>query len=56
MVSVAEGVQTEEDWQLVREVGCEQAQGWFIGPPMPADQLFVWQAHWQSRLRERKAS
>jgi EAL domain-containing protein (putative c-di-GMP-specific phosphodiesterase class I) len=56
MVSVAEGVQTEEDWQLVREVGCEQAQGWFIGPPMPGDQLFVWQAHWQSRLRERKAS
>jgi EAL domain-containing protein (putative c-di-GMP-specific phosphodiesterase class I)/FixJ family two-component response regulator len=56
MVSVAEGVQTEEDWQLVREVGCEQAQGWFIGPPMPGEQLVVWQAHWQSRLRVRKAS
>jgi EAL domain-containing protein (putative c-di-GMP-specific phosphodiesterase class I) len=56
MVSVAEGVQTEEDWQLVREVGCEQAQGWFIGPPMPGDQLVAWEAHWQSRLRVRKAS
>jgi EAL domain-containing protein (putative c-di-GMP-specific phosphodiesterase class I)/ActR/RegA family two-component response regulator len=56
MVSVAEGVQTEEDWQLVREVGCEQAQGWFIGSPMPGEQLVAWQAHWQSRLRVRKAS
>jgi EAL domain-containing protein (putative c-di-GMP-specific phosphodiesterase class I) len=56
MVSVAEGVQTEEDWQLVREVGCEQAQGWFIGAPMPGEQLVAWQANWQSRLRVRKAS
>jgi len=37
IVAVAEGVETEEVWDLLGELGCDQAQGWFISPPMPAE-------------------
>lgn len=51
MVVVAEGVETEDDWRLLREIGCDQAQGWFIGRPMPEEQIPGWLAHWPSRSR-----
>jgi EAL domain-containing protein (putative c-di-GMP-specific phosphodiesterase class I) len=40
--SVAEGVETPEHLQLVREAGCDLAQGWLLGQPMPADQVLGW--------------
>lgn len=49
MQAVAEGVETEEDWQLLREIGCDLAQGWFIGRPMTQDKLHPWLDHWESR-------
>lgn len=45
--TVAEGVETEEDWTLLREIGCDIAQGYFIGRPMPGDGLRAWLADWQ---------
>jgi len=36
---VAEGVETDEQLTLIRELGCEYAQGFHLGPPLPADQL-----------------
>ena len=42
MKIVAEGVETEEDWNLVAELGCDQVQGYYIAKPMPADQLCEW--------------
>jgi len=33
--TVAEGVETEEQLQRVRELGCDRAQGFLIGQPMP---------------------
>ena len=50
MRSVAEGVETEEDWHVLREVGCDLAQGWFIGRPLVPDRLPVWLEQWRSRL------
>ncbi|MDP3223016.1 MAG: EAL domain-containing response regulator [Rubrivivax sp.] len=47
--TVAEGVETEDDWALLRELGCDIAQGYFIGRPMPGDQLHAWLADWQAR-------
>jgi len=47
MKVVAEGVETEEDWNLVTELGCDQVQGYYIARPMPADQLYEWLAKWQ---------
>jgi diguanylate cyclase (GGDEF)-like protein len=36
---VAEGVESQEIWDALRAQGCSLAQGYFIGRPMPADQL-----------------
>lgn len=38
ITSVAEGAETQDDWNLLRECGCDLAQGFFIARPMdPAD-------------------
>jgi EAL domain-containing protein (putative c-di-GMP-specific phosphodiesterase class I)/ActR/RegA family two-component response regulator len=49
MLSVAEGVETEDDWWFLRELGCDLAQGYFIGRPMPADELPAWLNAWHGR-------
>jgi len=33
---VAEGVENAEAWNLLRQLGCDLAQGYLISPPMPA--------------------
>ena len=32
---VAEGIETVEQLQLAQELGCERAQGYLLGAPMP---------------------
>ena len=49
MQSVAEGVETEDDWRLLQEVGCHLAQGYFIARPMPPEQVVEWLAAWAAR-------
>jgi EAL domain-containing protein (putative c-di-GMP-specific phosphodiesterase class I)/FixJ family two-component response regulator len=46
---VAEGVETREDWQLLRSLGCGEAQGYFLAKPMPGEAMLPW---WRSN-RER---
>jgi EAL domain-containing protein (putative c-di-GMP-specific phosphodiesterase class I) len=36
---VAEGVETQPQLDFLRRQGCDEAQGYFIGRPMPAAQL-----------------
>jgi EAL domain-containing protein (putative c-di-GMP-specific phosphodiesterase class I) len=36
---VAEGVETEDQLGLLREMGCDQAQGFLLGNPVPADEF-----------------
>ncbi|MEV0703576.1 EAL domain-containing protein [Saccharopolyspora sp. NPDC050389] len=36
---VAEGVETAEQLDLLRRLGCDQAQGFYIGKPTPVEQL-----------------
>ena len=49
--AVAEGVETEHDWTMLREIGCDIAQGYFIGRPMAGDRLHVWLADWGAKRR-----
>ena len=36
---VAEGVETEAEWEAVKEAGCDDAQGYLRGRPMPASEV-----------------
>ncbi|HEY4066853.1 MAG TPA: EAL domain-containing response regulator [Burkholderiaceae bacterium] len=49
MLCVAEGVETEQDWRLLRELDCDVAQGYFIGRPMGAAQFPEWLGRWEAR-------
>lgn len=48
----AEGVETIDDWQRVVTLGCDQAQGYFIAKPMPADELPKWVRMWRQRYAD----
>jgi len=39
---VAEGVETAVTWNRLRDFGCDQAQGYYLARPMPAQQLTGW--------------
>ena len=47
LATVAEGVETIEDWQLLAELGCGVAQGWLIGRPVPGSELPAAIARWR---------
>jgi len=49
MQSVAEGVESEDDWHLLRDAGCDLAQGWFIARAMPPEQIAEWLRGWEAR-------
>ena len=38
MQTTAEGVETQEELQLVRDLGCSLVQGYIFGKPMPAEE------------------
>jgi EAL domain-containing protein (putative c-di-GMP-specific phosphodiesterase class I) len=44
---VAEGVETLEHARALMNLGCEMAQGYGIGRPMPVDALPAWIERWQ---------
>jgi diguanylate cyclase (GGDEF)-like protein len=38
----AEGVEDQETWDRLGELGCDAAQGFFISPPLPPDDFLRW--------------
>ncbi|RDH89700.1 MAG: hypothetical protein DIZ77_15195 [endosymbiont of Seepiophila jonesi] len=42
MKVVAEGIENQETWDLLSDLGCDVAQGYFIAKPMPGGQLPDW--------------
>jgi EAL domain-containing protein (putative c-di-GMP-specific phosphodiesterase class I) len=46
--SVAEGVETQEEWELVNQLGCDMAQGYLIARPMGGENLFAWHQAWSA--------
>lgn len=46
LATVAEGVETAEQLELLKNMGCDQIQGYFFSRPLPADEfLAFYQAH-----------
>ena len=39
---VAEGVEDRQTWDLLRDMGCDSAQGWFLSRAEPAQLLTPW--------------
>jgi diguanylate cyclase (GGDEF)-like protein/PAS domain S-box-containing protein len=50
---VAEGVESEDAFERLRGLGCDQAQGYWFGSAMTGDQLLVWlnDGRWQGDRR-----
>ncbi len=44
---VAEGVETKPQLDYLREVGCEEVQGYYFGRPMPAEEFEAFIKDWQ---------
>lgn len=47
MKVVAEGVESQELWDSLFEMGCDEAQGYFISPAIPVAEIPHWLLHWQ---------
>lgn len=44
LTTIAEGVETEEQLDAVRDLGCELVQGYLVSPALPMDDLVLWAA------------
>jgi EAL domain-containing protein (putative c-di-GMP-specific phosphodiesterase class I) len=51
LVTVAEGVETPEDWRLLQEFGCDVGQGHLIARPMPGSEIAPWLEQHKGSLR-----
>lgn len=50
LVCVAEGVETADQWSLLRSSGCDLAQGYLISRPMPSQDVMPWSRRWQQNF------
>ena len=37
-----EGIETEQQWHALKELGCHFGQGYLIAHPMPGDRVWGW--------------
>jgi len=54
MKVVAEGVEDKETLNLLNQMGCDIAQGYYIAKPMPADALLAWHQSNIPNLNDKK--
>ncbi len=40
--TVAEGVETQAEWQLLKDVGCDSLQGYYVAKPMSRAEFMPW--------------
>jgi EAL domain-containing protein (putative c-di-GMP-specific phosphodiesterase class I) len=52
LTTVAEGIEEAREWEMVRAMGCDIGQGYYLSPPMPGNQVATWTQEWQ-REQER---
>ena len=46
-MTVAEGIETEQQLSTLSLMGCEYGQGYRLAPPMPGGEIAGWVALWQ---------
>ncbi|QNM95995.1 GGDEF/EAL domain-containing response regulator [Chitinimonas koreensis] len=51
LTTLAEGVENPADWQLIRLLGCDVAQGFYVAKPMAGDALAGWLKQGTQHLR-----
>lgn len=49
MRTVAEGIEDREDWNLLQQLRCDVAQGYFIARPMAGSEIVRWMQEWEAR-------
>jgi EAL domain-containing protein (putative c-di-GMP-specific phosphodiesterase class I) len=49
---VAEGVESEAVWRHLCDLGCDIAQGHYLSPPLPPDELVAWVRQWEELYAE----
>jgi EAL domain-containing protein (putative c-di-GMP-specific phosphodiesterase class I) len=49
MIATAEGIETEEQARLLRELGCDVGQGYWIAQPLEPDTLNAWEQEFGDR-------
>lgn len=52
--TLAEGVETKEQLDFLKSIGCEKIQGYYFGKPMPYDHVVerIKEQHWTTETRE----
>jgi EAL domain-containing protein (putative c-di-GMP-specific phosphodiesterase class I) len=50
MKVIAEGVETEQQLELLRRVGCDSAQGYLYSRPLPPNELVRWLGEYHARM------
>lgn len=56
LVVVAEGVEDDETWERLRDLGCDAVQGWLVAAAMPPDETTAWLRARGSRGWQRPAA
>ena len=49
---VAEGVEDEQVWRRLSDLGCDVAQGHYLSRPVPAPELLAWLRQWEELYEE----
>ncbi len=50
IVAVAEGVETQLDWDVLLSLGCDLGQGYFVAGAMPEGEFYRWIKTWKPKL------
>ena len=46
---VAEGIENKNTWNILKAMGCDYGQGFFMAKPMPANKLLDWSLQWSQK-------
>jgi EAL domain-containing protein (putative c-di-GMP-specific phosphodiesterase class I) len=46
---LAEGIENQDVWRRLTDIGCHEGQGYHVARPMPFDELLVWLERWHAR-------